>query len=129
MLYEGMEEEALRCIQSIRDRHDGAKRNPFSEPECGHHYARSMASWASILAWSGFHYSGVEQKMEFTDRVGEYFWSNGYAWGTCKIEKRRAILKVLYGELSIKEFCVGEVSCAVDVSSIKEGCSLVIKLK
>jgi uncharacterized protein (DUF608 family) len=129
MLYEGMEEEALRCIQSIRDRHDGAKRNPFSEPECGHHYARSMASWASILAWSGFHYSGVEQKMEFTDRVGEYFWSNGYAWGTCKIEKRRAILKVLHGELSIKEFRVGDVSRTVDAQPVKEGGILVIRLK
>ena len=35
MIYEGMEKEALTCIRSIRDRHDGAKRNPFSEPECG----------------------------------------------------------------------------------------------
>lgn len=39
MIYEGMEKEALTCIRSIRDRHDGAKRNPFSEPECGHHYS------------------------------------------------------------------------------------------
>ena len=37
-------------IAAIRDRHDGRKRNPFSEPECGHHYARAMSSWAVILA-------------------------------------------------------------------------------
>ena len=40
MIYEGQQENALTCIRAIRDRHDGAKRNPFSEPECGHHYAR-----------------------------------------------------------------------------------------
>jgi len=39
-LPEGMEEDALTCINAIRRRHDGAKRNPFSESECGHHYAR-----------------------------------------------------------------------------------------
>jgi len=27
MLYEGMEEDALTCINAIRRRHDGAKRN------------------------------------------------------------------------------------------------------
>jgi len=33
MLYEGMEEDALTCINAIRRRHDGAKRNPFSESD------------------------------------------------------------------------------------------------
>ncbi|MFM2146087.1 MAG: hypothetical protein RL732_923, partial [Bacteroidota bacterium] len=35
MLYEGQRENGLKCIQSIRDRFDGEKRNPFDEPECG----------------------------------------------------------------------------------------------
>lgn len=84
MIYEGMEEEALKCIQAIRERHDGAKRNPFSEPECGHHYARSMASWASVIALSGFNYSGINKTMTITSRPGTYFWSNGYAWEPAK---------------------------------------------
>ena len=62
MLYEGMEEDALTCINAIRRRHDGAKRNPFSESECGHHYARSMASWSAIIALSEFQYSGVDNR-------------------------------------------------------------------
>lgn len=68
MIYEGMEKEALTCIRSIRDRHDGAKRNPFSEPECGHHYARSMASWSAIIALSDFQYSGIDKSMKITAR-------------------------------------------------------------
>ncbi len=101
MLYEGMEDEALTCIRAIRNRFDGAKRNPFSEPECGHHYARSMASWAALLAWSEFQYSGVTGTMHLTARLGTYFWSNGYAWGTCRITDREATLTVLHGELNI----------------------------
>ena len=55
----------LKCISAIRDRYDGQKRNPFDEAECGHHYARAMASWAAILALTGFHYSAVDQTIRF----------------------------------------------------------------
>lgn len=108
MYYEGMEKEALICIKAIRDRHDGAKRNPFSEPECGHHYARSMASWASVIAFSGFHYSGVNASMRITSRPGTYFWSNGYAWGSCVVTDTEILLKVLKGGLTLKTLKVGE---------------------
>lgn len=104
MLYEGQQEHALTCMQAVRDRHDGAKRNPFSEPECGHHYARSMASWAAIPAWSRFQYSGVTGEMNFTAVPGTYFWSNGYAWGTCNIGQEQVTLTVLHGELHVKRF-------------------------
>ena len=65
MLYEGDIENGLRCIKAIRDRYDGRKRNPFDEAECGHHYARAMASWAAILALSGFKYSAVDGTIGF----------------------------------------------------------------
>ena len=107
MLYEGMEQEALTCIQAIRDRHDGAKRNPFSEAECGHHYARSMASWATVLAYSGFHYSAVSRQMQITDKPGRYFWSNGSAWGICVVDQDRVQLQVLKGTLKLKKMLVG----------------------
>jgi non-lysosomal glucosylceramidase len=84
LLYENEEEAGLKCIESIRARYDGRKRNPFNEAECGHHYARAMASWAAILALSGFHYSGVSGTMTFkgTSEGSRMFWSTGYAWGT-----------------------------------------------
>ena len=108
MLYEGLEDEALTCIRAIRDRHDGAKRNPFSEAECGHHYARSMASWGTVLAYSDFHYSGVTQTMHFTDRPGTYFWSNGEAWGTVTIDTQEVTLELLFGKLSLKQLFIGD---------------------
>ena len=109
MLYEGMEDDALTCIRAIRDRFDGATRNPYSEPECGHHYARAMASWSTVLAWSGFNYSGVTGEMKFTSRPGTYFWSNGYAWGTCRIaDGAPPTLTVLKGNLPLKSLYIGQ---------------------
>jgi len=109
MLYEGMTEEALRCIRNVRARFDGRRRNPFDEPECGHHYARAMAAWATLLAYTGFHYSGVEQRMTFAP-VRErktWFWSNGYAWGNVTIEPGAEAttveLRLHHGELRLRE--------------------------
>jgi uncharacterized protein (DUF608 family) len=81
MLYEGMTEEGLECIRIVRERYDGSRRNPFDEAECGHHYARAMASWAAILAWTGFRYSAVEGTLTLAPRSGRFFWSSGYGWG------------------------------------------------
>ena len=107
MLCEGLEEEGLATIKNIRDRYDGSKRNPFDEAECGHHYARAMASWGAVIASSHFLYSGVDEFIQFTDRSGNYFWSNGYAWGHCIVEslgeKAKVELHVQYSELKISE--------------------------
>jgi uncharacterized protein (DUF608 family) len=112
MLYEGQTEEGLKCIQNIRERYDGLKRSPFDEAECGHHYARAMASWAAVLAVTGFNYSGVEKSMTFADKDGTFFWSNGYAWGSCSIKQstggKKIELVVLQGELALARFTLRE---------------------
>ncbi|MCX7934352.1 MAG: glycoside hydrolase family 116 protein [Planctomycetota bacterium] len=106
MLYEGLTEEGLRCYRAVRDRHDGRRRNPFNEPECGHHYARAMAAWAGILALTGFHYSAVKGRLRFAPRPGKYFWSTGQAWGVCAIKRRGKKyllrLQVRRGEIKIR---------------------------
>jgi len=116
MIYEGMEADGLKCIKAIRDRFDGAKRNPFSEPECGHHYARSMASWAAVIALSEFHWSGVDGTFSITDKPGTWFWSNGYAWGTATVSHSDAVIKVIEGQLPVKSVKIGD-----KVIKIKKG--------
>lgn len=116
MLYEGQMEEGLRIIEAVRARHDGRRRNPFDEAECGHHYARAMASWAAILALTGFHYSGVTHTMTFAPREGVHFWSTGAAWGTCNLKREadgwQADLNVLGGELSLRRFVLTDIGAA-----------------
>lgn len=128
MIYEGMRDEALRCMTSIRDRFDGSKRNPFSEPECGHHYARSMASWSTVLALSDFHYSAVNKQIRFTDVPGTYFWSNGYAWGTCRIGSDEVSLNVLKGNLEVDRISIGDRILKSKKKRLEAGSSETIRL-
>lgn len=107
MLYEGMEAEGLKCIEAIRERFDGARRNPFDEPECGKHYARSMASWSAVIAMSGFNYSGVDKRFCITGKPGKWFWSNGSAWGTVTVAQDRATVEIIEGSLEIDSFFCG----------------------
>ncbi|PWT73239.1 MAG: hypothetical protein C5B59_13880 [Bacteroidetes bacterium] len=102
MIYNGMMEEALKTMSNVRNRYDGWKRNPFNEEECGNHYARAMASWATLVAYSGFHYSGVTKTFAITSRPGNYFWSNGYSWGNAKVDQKKLIITVHFGQLPLR---------------------------
>jgi len=102
MIYEGMNENAIKIITDVRDRYDGYKRNPFNEEECGNHYARAMASWSALIAYSDFHYSGVEKSFSMTSKPGNYFWSNGYSWGNATVSDHRISISVHYGHLDIR---------------------------
>jgi len=127
MLQEGQTDDGLKCIRNIRDRYDGRKRSPFNEAECGHHYGRAMASWSAPLTLTGFQYSGVDQSMTFTSKPGTYFWSNGYAWGTCKVEGQKATLNVLYGQIALSKFTLtGTGTVKLKDAVIKAGESRVI---
>lgn len=108
MIYEGLENEGLEVIRAIRNRYNGTNRNPYNEGEFGHRYGRAMASWSGLLAYTGFFYSGVTNTIRFKAQKGNYFWSNGYAYGTVDISennnKFEAILHVLGGEIKIDKF-------------------------
>ena len=85
LIYEGLLDEGLTIVKGVRDRHDGIARNPWDEFECGHHYARAMASWSLILALSGYHYNAPEKTITFAPQVNasdfKCFYSTGSGWG------------------------------------------------
>ncbi len=51
------------------DRHDGVRRNPWNEFECGDHYARAMSSWSLLLALSGQRYDGRNSALTFRPAI------------------------------------------------------------
>jgi len=108
MLYDGMTEDAILCIQNIRDRYDGLKRNPFNEAEYGNHYSRAMAAWGTALAYTGFQSSAVDQSMSFNPVNGNYFWSNGYQYGSIEIQDsgndKSVTITSHNGDLTLKSF-------------------------
>jgi uncharacterized protein (DUF608 family) len=85
LITEGFVLEGLAVVRGARDRHDGRKRNPWDEPECGSHYARAMSSWGLVLALSGYHYNASKGLMQFAPQLHaedfKCFWSNDRAWG------------------------------------------------
>ncbi len=109
LIYEGFVDEGLTIVKAVRDRHDGYRRNPWNEVECGHHYARSLASWGVLTALSGFKYDMVKGTMSFKPVINKdnfkTLWSTGKAWGAYsqKIDpetgERKWNIEVLYGSL------------------------------
>jgi non-lysosomal glucosylceramidase len=85
MMYAGMIDEGVEYITNTRARYDGEKRNPWDEAECGHHYARAMSSWSSVVALSGFEYDGGEAAVIAVPRLPHRsfrcFWASGIGWG------------------------------------------------
>ncbi len=108
MIYEGQTENGLKCIKAIRDRYDGNKRNPFDEPECGHFYARAMASWSAPMAFSKFNYNAHEKNFTITAKPGIYFWSNGSAWGNCIVEDKKVSINIEYGKLEVEKLSLDD---------------------
>lgn len=107
MILNGMVEEGLSLVKAVRDRYDGEKRNPWNEIECGSHYARSMASYALLNAYSGFRFDGVRQTIGFAPvrfRNGRFrcFWALGTAWGDVRFQPGACIVRVLSGRLTLK---------------------------
>lgn len=118
LIYEGFVNEGLSIVKAVRERHDGYRRNPWNEVECGHHYARSLSSWGVLTALCGFECDMVKGAMRFSPRINaddfRSFWSTGRAWGTysCKLDMRtgkyESSIEVLYGDL-------GDVQVITDI--------------
>lgn len=108
MIMIGLVDEGMACIEAVRNRYDGERRNPWNEFECGNNYARSMASYALLNAFAGFQFDMVNGVIGFdpvrTDN-GNFrsFWSLDAAWGEFVLTRAGAELHVLAGELPLRQ--------------------------
>lgn len=107
MILNGMEQEGMTVVRGIRNRYDGEKRNPWNEMECGSNYARSMASYGLLLAYSGFQFDMRKGRMGMKPlHPGRYFWSVDGAWGTAHSDEQGDVLRAEYGRLQLQEWVV-----------------------
>ena len=118
-IYAGMLPQGLQAIEDVRFRFDGERRNPWDEPECGHHYARAMSSWSTLIALTGFHYHGAEKMISLMPRSQSpsfrAFWASGSAWGTFSI--------VRSGQGERTEIAISEGSLTLQSIRLKPGSS------
>jgi uncharacterized protein (DUF608 family) len=109
MLSEGFVSEGENIIRSVRDRYDGDKRNPWSELECGHNYARSMASYALLPIYSGFTFDMTKKYIGFDPiKKGDcrYFWSIEQSCGEVVFEGKHLEFTVFEKPLLLTSFGV-----------------------
>lgn len=110
LIYEGYVDEGLSIVKDVRDRYDGARRNPWNDVECGSHYARALASWSVLTALSGYHYSVPERHLAFAPRLNaqnfQCFFTTASGWGVYnqRVEKPALTVSLAthYGEVRVR---------------------------
>lgn len=106
LIFEGFVEEGLTLVKAVRQRQDGIRRNPWNEVECGHHYARSLASYGVLNALCGFRFDLCKKRVSFRPALREEdftcFFCVGSCWGIYRQKREGGQLKKelipLYGE-------------------------------
>ena len=106
LMMAGLVEEGLEVVRACRSRYDGRVRNPFNEYECGHWYARAMASYGLLQGLTGARYDSVEQKLTLRPKVqGDFraFLSTATGYGTVGIANGQPFLDVVYGSIPYEQ--------------------------
>jgi len=105
-IHAGMVREGVETVEDVRRRHDGERRNPWDEPECGHHYARAMSAWSSVVEYSGFDYHAAPGSLTLAPKADSprfaSFWSAGSGWGLFSLAAGRTEIGVTEGSLRLK---------------------------
>ncbi len=129
--------KGLTIVRGLRDRHDGERRNPWNEFECGNHYARAMASWSLLLALSGYHYSAPARQIAFAPVVSaenfRCFFSTGSGWGSFAQNVEHgaltATLELRGGNLRLQRIGLCPPAAATRVSVTRRGEALAAHLE
>ncbi|MGH9444287.1 MAG: GH116 family glycosyl-hydrolase, partial [Terriglobia bacterium] len=129
MLYMGMVDQGVELIGNIRRRYDGERRNAWDEAECGYHYARPMASWAALLALSGFRYDGPERRVQVKPALNQEafscFWSAATGWGSFSQQVRgdrvHFSLSLIHGTLACRSVALASRKTGSGKSSANLG--------
>jgi hypothetical protein len=109
LMMKGEVEKGLEIVKVCRDRYDGSVRNPFDEYECGHWYARAMASYGMLQGLTGIRYDAVDKTLYIDSQIGDFkcFISTGTGFGTVEYKAGKPILNVVYGTIEIKKYNIG----------------------
>ncbi|MBI3945994.1 MAG: hypothetical protein HY321_08750 [Armatimonadetes bacterium] len=110
LIEEGMVKEGLTLVRALRSRYDGRARNPWDEYECGHYYARAMASYALLGSLAGFRYSAATKTLFFGPKLKtdpfRAFFCTATGYGTLTLSKGELAIRMVEGELPVDQVCL-----------------------
>jgi len=96
--------EGLEIVRVARSRYDGRVRNPFNEYECGHWYARALASYGLLQGLTGIRYDALSKTLYVEPRIeGDFraFLCTATGYGTAGVGNGEPFLEVKHGTIVI----------------------------
>ena len=106
LMFAGQVNEGCEIVRTARDRYGSHVRNPFDEYECGHWYARAMASYGLIQGLTGARYDAVEKTLYLQPRIaGDFraFLATATGYGTVGVKDGKPFVDVCAGEIPYQE--------------------------
>ena len=111
LMFKGEIEKGLDIVKEVRLRYDGYKRNPFNEYECGHWYARAMASYGMLQGLTGVRYDAVSKTLYIDSQIGDNFTtflSTETGFGNVGLKDGKPFVEVKYGYIDVETTVNGE---------------------
>ncbi len=105
LMMTGHAAEGLEIVRAVRDRYDGRVRNPFDEYECGHWYARALASYGLLQGLTGIRYDAVERTLYVKPSIaGDFrsFLATATGYGTVGVKDGQPFVEVKRGTIAYR---------------------------
>ena len=97
--------EGIDIVDVVRKRYDGVRRNPFNEYECGHWYARAMASYALIQGLTGVRYDAPTKTLYVNSKTGDFrsFLCTETGFGVVELKDGKVTVDVRSGKIDVEK--------------------------
>jgi hypothetical protein len=104
LMMNGEVNKGLDIVREARKRYDGQVRNPFDEYECGHWYARAMASYSLLQGLTGLFYDALHKTLTIDPKISRdfsCFISTETGYGLAGIKSGKPFLEVKQGKIEV----------------------------
>lgn len=119
LAYEGLASDSLRIVSAIRARHDGRRRNPYNEIENGDHYARAMAGWTLLEAFTASGYDALRQQLRLGRGVARYPLLAATGWAEVLVDDDQIQVSCRGGAIEISSLLVAETTGRDEVVPVR----------
>jgi uncharacterized protein (DUF608 family) len=110
--------EGLEIVRIARARYDGRVRNPFNEYECGHWYARALASYGLLQGITGIRYDALSKTLYVEPSIkGDFdvFFSAAAGYGIAGVKGGEPFLDVRHGAIDIDRTIYSPYGCEREI--------------
>lgn len=101
LAFEGLEDYSHAVLEGLWNRHDGSRRNPYNEIECGDHYARAMSGWTLLQARSGVRIDESTATLHVS-RDGRWPWFSSLGYGTVEVRGGDVVVSTSEGSFDFQ---------------------------